>query len=154
MLWAKAFVCRRLLPGACLLFVAGCLFDRKPPTPPLVPAQAVLVNSNHFVGTPLTGPLAQTPATVNPANALSMEVTLTAVERVPAVYRGTLGSSARMIVATRGSVPLRPTAVLARSAGFASGINAEKLDVAMAAGKFGRVVPLSHTFTALPAGTT
>ena len=136
------------------MFAAGCLFSTKPPPPPLVPANAATVRMDHFIGTPLSGPLAKPPGPVNPADALSVEVTLFAVEHVPAGSIESLGPRTRMVVATRGATPLRPSAVLTRSAGIASGPAAERFDTALTGGKFGRTTFLAHNFTALSAAAT
>lgn len=151
---ATDFGFRIIACGCLLLLIEGCAAPPAKVVPPLVPAQAAVERVDHFIGTPLSGPLAAMPGPVRPGDALRVDVTFIAVERVSPRMIDPLASSERLILATRGSVPVRSAARLTRAAGFASGETADRFDSAVNAGGLGRTSLLARLQGALPPGAT
>ncbi len=102
------------------LFCAGCLFNRKPPPAPPPAPPPIALSISHFVGTPLSGPTADAPSTKTAADALSIHATFVALDKMPAVPGNSVGAMARLIIVSRGGVPVMATANLTESARLAS----------------------------------
>ena len=129
----------------------GCAPPPKPP--PLVGDQAATISVRHFLGTPLSGTVLKAPDRVSPDEALDVEVTFVAIEKLPA---GTdpLGAHARLIIASHGTNPVRSTGSLTRTASFATGAEAENLARAIDRGAFGQAIIVGRQTGALAEGAT
>lgn len=109
---------------------------------------------DHYTGSPLSGPLANIPAQVKPEDALRVDVTFMAVERVSPGKIDPLASSARLILSTRGAVPVRAGTRMTRAAGFASGESADRFEGIVNGAGLGRTSLLGQLESALPPGAT
>ncbi|HZK79884.1 MAG TPA: hypothetical protein VFC46_02430, partial [Humisphaera sp.] len=136
-----------------LLLTGGCAQHSKPPLPPLILENATAVKTSEFLGSPLSGALLQAPPPVDPDEALAIDVSFIALERMPSGI-GSLDSQARLIIATHGASPVRSTGMLTRLAGYATGDDAENFAGSIAVGGVGRSVPVGHATGALPDGAT
>ena len=137
-----------LTPAVLLIGSSGCLRGHQPP-PFQPPNPAVYVD--HFTGEPLSGAVAQPVAISNPEDALDIRVELSALERMPASVGHPLGASARLLVATRGLEPVRPSAKLT---GEVRVIDPNPGTDWQSQGEFGRIAPLRQSLGALPEGAT
>lgn len=139
-----------------LVALVGCAQPSTPPAP--MPPPNASVTFTHFAGTPLSGPRPIAGA-VLALPAIAVDVEWLAVERLPAddLSPGTLtpvGSSARLVLATRDRQPVLSTSRLTSNAQWASGSAATALAKAVRDGKYGQVAPIASYRTAVPAGIT
>jgi hypothetical protein len=148
------FVLRIVASGCFLFLLAGCATTSKPPPPPLVPASAKVVRAEYFTGTPLTGPRLIEPEQFQPEAALRVDVTLIAVERDSAPAMNSLAVQARLILAARGTIPVRAAPRLTRTAGFVEGAEVDPFIASVNRGSLGRTSQLGVLHNALPKGTT
>lgn len=141
--------------GCFTLLATGCAPWPKPALlTPLVAASAASIRVDHYLGTPLSGTLLQVPDRVEWDDALTLEATFVALDRLPQDVMDSLGSHARMIIANHRAAPVRATPMLTRSAEFAQGAAAEKFSADLLAGKFGRSLIIAHRVGVLAPGIT
>jgi hypothetical protein len=136
MLWAG-----RLAGVAILLAMAGCAGTKEPPRPFAPPA--LLTQSRTYLGTPLSGPLADdAPMSGDPQtialDAPDVTVSFFALDRMPAAVYPPLGPQVRLIVATLEETPVIPSARLTGAVRLIDGLPADKITADVGAGKFGR----------------
>ena len=134
----------------------GCA---KQAPPPALATPTTAITVNHFLGSPLTGPVAKPLPADRPGDAYAVTVTLVALERVPTdLLAASLASQARIVVVTRSGLPVQASARMAQAGRFADGDPAAAFRSDVEAGKttasFGRTAPMSSLHAALPAGVT
>jgi hypothetical protein len=146
----------RILRAWASLLVAGLIVGmgcQERPARPL-PVPPLSMRMGYFFGTPLSGPRPGSVDDVKPAEALSVSVTLVALERAPGRLFDPLNSRARLISATRAGRPVLPSSQLMR------GVQVLPLDSpASLAGKLdgasvGRFITVGSMSGALPVGVT
>lgn len=153
-----AFHHRRLfaLCGWLIGLASGCA---TPQAPPMLTVPPVSVSVDHYLGSPLTGPLDNPPAVTSPKDAYAITATFIALDRMPTgEMRWSLASQARIIAVTRSGLPVQSSARLAAGVRGADGDDATALRASLFDGtgvhSFGRAVPVTILHGALPTGAT
>ncbi len=140
-----------LLAAAVWLNAAGC---RSGQSQPLTVPDAVL-SLNHFIGTPLSGPMASTMPSTRPSDVLLVRARILALEHVPDNALDPLPARARLIVVTNSGIPVRSVAKLSAAARF--GLEAQAVTFKRMLGQpkaVGRLTALGAPVGALPVGVT
>lgn len=144
-----------LFVGLLSLLIQGCA---KQPPPPQLAVPPAVITTEHFLGSPLTGPVAAALPVNKAADAYALTVNLVALERVPGELTASLASQARIVVVTRSGLPVQASARMAQEGRFADGEDAVKfraeVQAAMPAASFGRTAPMTSLRGALPVGVT
>lgn len=151
--WVRAVVFAVFAAG-------GCMQQQQPPPAPM-PAPSAAVSLTHFAGTALSGPRPATAAVVA-TPALRVDVEWMAVERLPEQTDGgrsdagltPLGSSARLVLATRDRQPVLSMSRLTSEVRWATGNAAASLVAAIAKGAYGQTASMLRQQTALPPEVT
>ena len=106
-----------LLLLALVTVGAGCQQAAAPPAMPATPL--VVAGRTHYMGTPLSGPMAEAaPAGMTAGNAWAVEVTMVSLDRMP-VSGDSLAQDAAFLIATRGTSVVLPSSRLTRGARYA-----------------------------------
>lgn len=155
---AAAFRHRTLffLCGWFIGLASGCA---TPQPPPMLIVPPVSVGVDHYLGSPLTGPLDKPPAVTNPQDAFAINAAFIALDRMfTDETRWSLASQARIIAVTRSGLPVQSSARLAAGVRGADGDDAIALRASLfdrtRIHSFGRAVPMTTLRGALPAGAT
>lgn len=157
MCFENSFRCR--FASSVIVWVATMLVGcaRRPPPAPFI-AAPVRLAEDHFIGSPLTGPLAKPLTSTNPADALAVNVSIYAIERSEIGVALPLTASARMIIVTRSGLPVQASSRLVQTGKLVGGEAAEKLRRAVSSTQpspsFGRSAAIDGFRTALPVGVT
>jgi hypothetical protein len=143
---------RTILCLVAASMLAGCQASEPAEKPFVVPG-ADSVQVSHFIGSPLSGPTAQTLAAVKASDALLVRVEFVGLESMPQGIGQQLAAKAGIIVATRRDTPLIPAIRLMRGARWVDlhrpGDLAEMISAAA-----GRRAVIAEPDGALPVGVT
>ena len=101
----------------------------------------------------VVGALVQPPPPIDPDDALAIDVSFFAVERMPPGI-ASLDSRARLIISTHGAAPVRSTGMLTRLAGYASDPTAEMFVPVLSSDANAKTADVGHAVGALPDGAT
>jgi hypothetical protein len=135
-----------------IALLAGCAGTRPPPTPLAPPG--ILTQFRTFLGTPLSGPLANDNAGMKLDDTQSVTVSFFALEKIPADMTEPLASHIRLIVASRENSPVLPSARLTSGVRFMEVDNSDKFLAVIKSGKLGKAVLIwSDTTPLLPDAT-
>jgi hypothetical protein len=134
--------------GVCL--AAGC---QTRPSQPLAPPRAT-VTVEQFQGTAISGPQPTAVAPMRPEDALSVNVTLIALDQVPADSLAPLGARAKLIAVTQGALPVQPSATLTSAARLGLAEEASAFRDTLAAKGSTEAVELQRSSRALLPGST
>ncbi len=144
------------LVGLIFGLAAGCATSHAPPT---LTAPQVSVSVDHYLGSPLSGPLDKPLVTSSSQDAYAVTATVVAVDRMPVGdSRWSLASQARIIAVTRSGIPVQSSARLAAGVRGADGEVAAALQADLQDSahvhSFGRAVSMTTLRGALPPGVT
>jgi hypothetical protein len=122
--------------------------------PVALPSPPLSMHMGYFFGTTLSGPRPGSVDGVQPANALSISVSLIALERVPRRVFDPLNSRARLISATRAGRPVLPSSQLMRGVQMLSLDSPASLISRLQAANVGRSTNVGLMSGALPVAVT
>ena len=100
------------------LVATGCA---APKPPPLFTAPPVVWCSDHYLGSPLTGPVVKPLPDSKPTETLGIHVSAVALDRMPPDSGESFASRAKLIAVTSGGVPVRAGPRLTQSARITEG---------------------------------
>lgn len=132
------------------LMGGGC----QPRPAPVLPPPPLSMRSGYFFGTPLSGPRAGSVDAVQSAQALSVSVTLIALEDAPRPLFVPLNSSARLISATRAGTAVLPSSQLMRRVQILTLDSPASVITQLQSAGVGRVTTVGSMSGALPVGVT
>jgi hypothetical protein len=118
----------------------GCAGNKAPP-PPLV-APGAGIELAHFSGSALSGPTTQPVQAIGADQAWLVDVSIYAMERMPRAAMRSVGTQARLIVATQGGEPVLPSTELAAASRCGFGAEAEAFVSALDSGALGRTTKI------------
>jgi len=144
--------CHALAAVGMIFSSVSCAWFAKPAAKPFEPP-ALSVTLNHFVASPLSGPTNQSLGVVLPKDALSLKLTLIALERMPAGVGQSLGAMAGVVAETRGGAPIMSTGRLTGAARWMDLPGNEALAAAFA-DQAGRQAVICSVAGALAPGVT
>jgi hypothetical protein len=122
-------------------------------TSPFLPPPSALT-TNHYLGTPLSGPLAGTLPVARPHEALSVRVTFAALEKMPAAALDPVGAYARLVTASRGGTPVLDAGGFALNSRFAILSGPQDFWSRIPGDAYGHSAPMADNRSALPRGVT
>ena len=115
---ARSHLNIRVLAWPCLLLaIVGCAARNSPP----FAAPEVTIRADHYLGSPLTGPVVKALPVDKPEDALAVSVAMVALDRIPPQPAPSVASQARLIAVTRGGVPVQAGARLTQAARIIDG---------------------------------
>jgi hypothetical protein len=135
---------------AALIFGTACQSNQSI----LLPLPPLSMRMGYFFGTSLSGPRPGNIDDVQPKDALSVSVTVVALERVPQRIFDPLNSRARLISATRAGQPVLPSSQLMRGVQILSLDSPTSLADRLQPAAVGRSITVGSMSGALPAGVT
>jgi hypothetical protein len=133
-------------------FAAGCASPPPAPPPPGLPPE-VAISVQHFAGSPTSGPLREAVPAVKPEESLAVEVTFLAFDQLPGEVLAPLGTRSRLIVPSRGGLPIVATNQLTAGARAGEIGGSEDLQ-SLTAAQGAQALAAAHLRGALFAGTT
>jgi hypothetical protein len=142
--------CTTNLLLAALVIGSGC--EAHPGRPLALPPLSMRMG--YFFGTPLSGPRAGSVDGVQPDEALSVSVTVVALERAPGRVFDPMNSRARLISATRTGRAVLPSSQLMRGVQVLSLDRPTSLVGRLEGAGVGRIITVGSMSGALPVGVT